>query len=89
MARNTNFEIKWNGWGAVNWSTGLARNFDWGGGANYKSHAMTSSEFSAEELFVGQRYCRMEDQQPWPCLTLSKYFALARKLKSKLKNENV
>ena len=41
-------------------ATGVARIFDWGG-PNHKSHAMTSSEFSKKELFVGQRYRRMED----------------------------
>ena len=44
---------------------GVARIFDWGGGPNHKSHAMTSSETSIEEFLWGQRYCRMEDQKPW------------------------
>ena len=32
-----------------------------GGSLNYKSHAMTSSIFFQKEVFVGQRYRRMED----------------------------
>ena len=35
---------------------GVARIFDWEGGPNHKSHAMTSSKIFKEELFVGQRY---------------------------------
>ena len=31
---------------------GLARIFDWGGGPNHKSHAMTSSETLKEEFCV-------------------------------------
>ena len=31
------------------------------GGLNHKSHAMTSSKFSKEQVFVGQIHCRMED----------------------------
>ena len=38
---------------------------------------------------MGQRYRRMEDQKPWPSLARNKDFAKARKLKSKLENENV
>ena len=38
---------------------GVARIFI--GGANHKSHAMTSSEIFKKELFAGQRYRRMED----------------------------
>ena len=34
-------------------------------GANYKSQARRQQSFSKEELFVGQRYRRMEDQKPW------------------------
>ena len=34
---------------------GVAKSFDWGGGANHKSHAMTSSETSNEEFFVGAK----------------------------------
>ena len=42
---------------------GVARIFDWGGGPNRKSHAMTSSQFFEEELFMGQRYRRMEGEK--------------------------
>ena len=41
-------------------SIGVARIFDWGG-PNHESHAMTHQKFSKKEVFVGQRYCRMED----------------------------
>ena len=37
-----------------------------GGGLNHKSHAMTSLKFSKEELFLGQRYCWMEDLKLLP-----------------------
>ena len=37
------------------WVIGVARIFDWGGGPNRKSHAMTSSETSKEEFFVGAK----------------------------------
>ena len=37
-----------------------------GGGLNHKSHEMTSSKFSEEEVFVGQRYRSMEDLKPLP-----------------------
>ena len=45
---------------------GVARIFNWEGGPNHKSHAMTPSETSKKEFFVGLRYRRMEDQKPWP-----------------------
>ena len=49
------------------WIIGVARIFDWGGGPNHKSHAMTSSEiFKKGAVFVGQRYRRMEDLKPSP-----------------------
>ena len=34
---------------------GVARIFDWGGGPNHKSHAMTSSKALKEEFFVGAK----------------------------------
>ena len=34
---------------------GVARIFDWGGEANYKSQAMTSSETLKAEFFVGAK----------------------------------
>ena len=37
-----------------------------GGGANHKMHARRHQSFSKEELFVGQRYRRLEDQKPKP-----------------------
>ena len=40
--------------------------FSVGGGANHKSHALTSSETLKEEFLRGQRYRRMEDQKSWP-----------------------
>ena len=42
---------------------GLARIFHWRG-ANYKLHAMTLSEIFERGTFVGQKYCRLEDQKP-------------------------
>ena len=33
---------------------GVAKVFDWGGGANHKSHAMTSSETSKENFLWGK-----------------------------------
>ena len=44
---------------------------------NHKSHAMTSSKFSKEEVFSGQRYRSMEDQKAWSAAL------------PKLKSENV
>ena len=34
---------------------GVGRIFDWGGGSNRKSHAMTSSETSKQKFFVGAK----------------------------------
>ena len=69
---------------------GVARIFDWEGGANQKSHAMTSSEiFERGTNFVGQRYRRMEDQKPWPGLALNREFSKGRGLKPKVTNENI
>ena len=48
---------------------GVARMFDWGGGANHKSPAMTSSKFFKKGTFVGQRYRRMADLKPLPAST--------------------
>ena len=45
----------------------VTRIFDWGGGLNHKSHAMTSSEIFKKKFFVGQRYRRMEDLKLQPC----------------------
>ena len=44
---------------------GVPRIFNWGG-LNHKSHEMTSSKFSKEEVFAGQRYRRMEDLKSLP-----------------------
>ena len=44
---------------------GVARVFDWGV-QNHKSLAMMSSETSKEEFLQGQRYRRIEDQNPRP-----------------------
>ena len=63
--------------------------FDWGGGANQKSHAIKLSEIFARGFFVGQRYRRMEDQKPWPGLALNQEFSKGRGLKPKVKNENI
>ena len=68
---------------------GVARIFDWGGGANQKSHAMKSSEIFERGIFVGQRYCRMEDRKPWPGLALNREFSKGKGLKPKVKNENI
>ena len=38
------------------------------------------------QLFVGQRYRRMYDQKPWPCLALNEEFSKGRALKPKVKN---
>ena len=45
---------------------GVTKNFDWVGGQNHKSHAMTSSKFSKEDFFWGQRYHGMEDLKSLP-----------------------
>ena len=37
-----------------------------GGRGKPQNACITSKGFSKEELFVGQRYRRMEDQKPWP-----------------------
>ena len=39
------------------------------GGLHHKSHAMTSSKFSKDEVFAGQRYRRMEDLKSLPAGT--------------------
>ena len=36
-------------------SIGVARIFDWGGGPNHKSHAMTSSEIFEKAIFCGAK----------------------------------
>ena len=59
---------------------GVARIFGWGGGLNFLQ------KFLKEELFVEQRYRRMEDQKPLPGLALYQVFAEGRGLKL---NENV
>ena len=43
----------------------VARIFDWRG-PNHKSHAMTSSEASKEEFFVGAKISQNENPKPWP-----------------------
>ena len=60
-----------------------------GAGANQKSHAMKSSEIFEKGIFEGQRYCRMEDQKPWPGLALNREFSKGRGLKPKVTNENI
>ena len=50
IKQNIEFELRWPGSPLVV-HTGVAKIFDWGG--NHKSHAMTSSETSKEEFFVG------------------------------------
>ena len=52
--------------------TSVARIFDWGG-ANHKSHAMTSSNFFERGIFVG-KHRRMEDLKPWHGLALDQDF---------------
>ena len=54
-------------------------------GANHKSHAMKSSEFSKTELFAGQRYRRMKDQKPLTGLALNQDFARWRGLQAIVK----
>ena len=89
MTQNTSYRIQWNeGEGATNWITGLARIFDWGGGKLQITCNDLIGNFR-QRNFMGQRYRRMEDQKPWPSLARNKDFAKARKLKSKLENENV
>ena len=66
-----------------------SQDFDWGGGANQKSHAMKSSEIFEKGIFVGQRYRRMEDQKPWPGLALNREFSKGKGLKPKVTNENI
>ena len=65
------------------------QDFNWGGGANQKSHAMKSSEIFERGMFVGQRYRRMEDPKPWPGLALNREFSKGRGLKPKVTNENI
>ena len=45
---------------------------------------MTSSEISKEEIFMGQRYRKMEDQKPWPGLAHNQDFAKGRGLVPKV-----
>ena len=42
---------------------GVARIFDWRGGPNRKSHAMTLLKFFEEGLFMGPIYRKIEDQK--------------------------
>ena len=66
---------------------GVARIFDWGGGGGgTKSQVMTSSEIFEKGTFVGQRYCRLEDQKPWPVFARNQDFAIGRGLKPKIKS---
>ena len=46
---------------------GVPRIFIWGGGLNHKSHEMTSSKFSKQEIFDAQKYRRMEDLKSFAC----------------------
>ena len=50
---------------------------------------MTSSEIFEREIFVGQRYCRMYDQKPWPGLALNEEFSKGRASKPRAKNKNM
>ena len=64
---------------------GVARIFDWGGGLNHKSHAMTSLKFFQGKVFVGQRYRRMEDLKSLPA---GKYPGFCKRRGLKLIVEN-
>ena len=45
----------------------VANIFDWGEGGQTTNHSQRRREkFSKEELFMGQRYRRPEDQKLWP-----------------------
>ena len=44
---------------------GVARVFDWGGGQTTNYMQQRHQKFSKDELFVGQRYRKMEDLKPW------------------------
>ena len=56
-----------------------------GEGASHKSHAITSSEIFEKELFTGPRYCKIEDQKPWPGFSRNQDFAEGRGLRPKVK----
>ena len=53
---------------------GVARIFDWGGVKPKITYNGIIRNFQ-EELFVGQKYPRMENQRPWPGLALNQGFA--------------
>ena len=54
------------GWGEglINWSSGLGRIFDWGGGKLPNHMQRRLQKYLTEKLFVAQRYRRMKDQAP-------------------------
>ena len=59
---------------------GVERNFDWGvQTANYMQWG--HQKFLNKEIFVGQRYRRMEDQKPGLGLVLNQDFAEGKGLK--------
>ena len=68
-------------------SLGVARIFDWGRGANCTQRR--HQNFLKEELIVGQRNPRIEDQKPWPGLALDQYFGKGRGLKRKVKKVKI
>ena len=59
---------------------GVARIFDWGGKPPITCNDVIRN-FQKKELFMGQRYRRMEDHKPWPGLALYQDFAKRRRLK--------
>ena len=61
----------------------------WRGAQTANHMQCRHQKFSKEELFVGQRYRRMEDQKPWLVLALNQDFAKRRVLKPSQKSENV
>ena len=48
---------------------GVARIFDWGGTKPQTTCNDVIRNFRKKELFVGQRYRRMEDLKPWSVVT--------------------
>ena len=63
----------------------MARIFDWGKTKTLITRIDFIKIFRKEELFMGQRYRRMEDQNPGPGLVCNLDFAQEKGLEPKVK----
>ena len=59
---------------------GIEKIFDRGGGQTTNQIEQPHQKFSKKEHFVGQRYCRLDNQKPWSGVALNQDVARARRL---------